>query len=218
MGEIIFFQKKQYCRSSKLLYLLVIIFIFILLPLKCLAADIEDPDQDKDGLSDKIEISLGTDPNNPDTDGDGFSDGVEVYSGFNPLKGGGDRTVDRRVEVSLNYQQLYYYFNNVLLGQMAVSTGVTSRGVTPTGTFEILRKLPAIEYKGPGYDYKNTKWNLEFKKSFFLHGAYWHNQFGIRPMSHGCVNIAYKDVEKLYKFMDIGDKVIIYGETPVRVK
>jgi lipoprotein-anchoring transpeptidase ErfK/SrfK len=59
---------------------------------------------------------------------------------------------------------------------------------------------------------------LGFKPSYYLHGAYWHNQFGIRPMSHGCVNIAYKDVEKLYAFMDVGDKVVISGKTPKRVQ
>lgn len=44
----------------------------------------EDTDTDNDGLSDKIEEALGTDPNNTDTDGDGFSDGEEVRGSFNP--------------------------------------------------------------------------------------------------------------------------------------
>jgi len=35
-------------------------------------------DTDRDGLSDEVEASLGTDPNNSDSDGDGFSDGEEV--------------------------------------------------------------------------------------------------------------------------------------------
>lgn len=68
-------------------------------------------DTDKDGLSDSIEKSLGTNPNiadtdfdglsdgdevniwktkptNPDTDGDGFRDGDEVKGGYNPLGNG----------------------------------------------------------------------------------------------------------------------------------
>ena len=36
-------------------------------------------------------------------------------------------------------------------------------------------------------------------------------------MSHGCVNMAYKDVEKIYNFLDVGDKVKVYGKTPLRV-
>ncbi|MCX7736923.1 MAG: OmpA family protein [Candidatus Kapabacteria bacterium] len=37
-----------------------------------------EKDSDGDGLSDKREIELGTNPNNPDTDGDGLLDGEEV--------------------------------------------------------------------------------------------------------------------------------------------
>lgn len=37
-----------------------------------------NPDTDGDGLRDKQEEKLGTDPNNPDTDGDGLLDGEEV--------------------------------------------------------------------------------------------------------------------------------------------
>jgi len=36
------------------------------------------PDMDGDGLRDRLEKRLGTDPLNPDTDGDGFGDGAEV--------------------------------------------------------------------------------------------------------------------------------------------
>lgn len=43
-------------------------------------------DRDQDGLSDKEEISYGTDPENNDTDGDGYSDKVEIESGYDPLK------------------------------------------------------------------------------------------------------------------------------------
>jgi outer membrane protein OmpA-like peptidoglycan-associated protein len=53
----------------------------------------EDPnkDSDNDGIPDKIEKQLGTDPHNPDTDGDGLTDGdeVNVYK-TNPLKADSD--------------------------------------------------------------------------------------------------------------------------------
>jgi len=44
------------------------------------------PDMDGDGLRDRLERRLGTDPLNPDTDGDGFGDGAEVLvTETNPL-------------------------------------------------------------------------------------------------------------------------------------
>ena len=43
------------------------------------AAGPGDIDSDGDGLTDKEELALGTDPFNPDTDGDGLSDGDEVH-------------------------------------------------------------------------------------------------------------------------------------------
>jgi len=45
----------------------------------------ETLDTDGDGLSDCVELCLGTDPHNPDTDGDGMPDGWEVRHGLNPL-------------------------------------------------------------------------------------------------------------------------------------
>lgn len=41
-------------------------------------------DPDLDQLNNRDEYKYGTDPNNPDTDKDGFRDGVEVQKGFNP--------------------------------------------------------------------------------------------------------------------------------------
>jgi hypothetical protein len=43
-------------------------------------------DSDEDGLSDKEEKELGTDPNSKDSDKDGLDDWTEVQSGSNPLK------------------------------------------------------------------------------------------------------------------------------------
>jgi len=47
----------------------------------------ENADSDKDGLTNKFEEELGTDPKNPDTDSDGLNDGAEVNQyKTNPLK------------------------------------------------------------------------------------------------------------------------------------
>ena len=46
-------------------------------------------DHDGDGLSESFEISVGTDPQDPDTDKDGMTDGWEVRHRLNPLLGSG---------------------------------------------------------------------------------------------------------------------------------
>ena len=188
-----------------------IIIICLLFPLPLLAVEVLDTDSD--GLSDELEIALGTDVYNPDTDGDTYPDGLEVENGYNPLKGQADRSLPRHVEVDKNTQQMKWFLNNIQVGQAPVSTGLIGMD-TPSGEFKILRKRPTVNYIGRNYSYLNTKWNLEFKKSYYLHGAFWHNQFGIKPMSHGCVNIAYENAEKIYRFMSVGDKVVITGKTP----
>lgn len=44
-----------------------------------------DTDTDGDGLADKLESGLGTDPNKEDSDGDGIKDRAEILAGTNPL-------------------------------------------------------------------------------------------------------------------------------------
>ncbi len=45
----------------------------------------EELDSDGDGLGDKLEEGLQTDPYKKDSDGDGYDDGTEVLNGYNPL-------------------------------------------------------------------------------------------------------------------------------------
>jgi hypothetical protein len=58
------------------------------------ATDVNNRDSDFDGLSDGLEITIGSDPNNFDSDGDGIKDGDEVSSGLDPLN----------AEDAINYQ------------------------------------------------------------------------------------------------------------------
>ncbi len=50
---------------------------------------------------------------------------------------------------------------------------------------------------GTYYYLPNVPYIMYFNRDFGIHGAYWHNNFGA-PMSHGCVNLAIPDAEKLF--------------------
>jgi len=151
-------------------------------PLHAEKKKLVEVDSDEDGLIDAWEIKLGTDIKNQDTDGDG-------------------EKVEKLIEVNLDIQSLTYYFDGKGVENFKISSGVSSMP-TPEGNFEILDKVPSKTYGGSGFNfyYPNTKWNLHFTTDYwryYIHGAYWHDNFG-KPMSHGCVNVAYENMERLY--------------------
>ncbi|OGH68273.1 MAG: hypothetical protein A3C15_04000 [Candidatus Magasanikbacteria bacterium RIFCSPHIGHO2_02_FULL_50_9b] len=145
-----------------------------------------------------------------DSDNDGFPDQEELFAGFDPFNA--DQTpLKKTIKVSIKDQRLRYYTGEYLVKEIKVSTGLP-KYPTPIGAFAIEKKIPVVLYAGEGYYYPNTKWNMRFKfhpkGSYYIHGAYWHNAFGKRR-SHGCVNVAYKDMETLYAWAPAGTPVII---------
>ncbi|KKT28568.1 MAG: ErfK/YbiS/YcfS/YnhG family protein [Candidatus Yanofskybacteria bacterium GW2011_GWA1_44_21] len=117
--------------------------------------------------------------------------------------------LQKRIEIDLSEQTLsYYYGHHYKVDEFKISSGLP-KTPTPTGEFEIKDKIPVKAYRGRDYYLPNTLWNLKFIDSgYYIHGAYWHNNFG-QPMSHGCINVPYSEMENLYVFADIGTKVII---------
>ncbi|MDP3985302.1 MAG: L,D-transpeptidase family protein [bacterium] len=109
------------------------------------------------------------------------------------------------IRVSINEQRLYAYEHGILINTFLISSGLY-RYPTPTGNFFIQRKIPIKDYVwsyGPGnpnnYALYNVKWNLQFRPGYYLHYAYWHNNFGNR-MSHGCVNMPRAESEWIYNW------------------
>lgn len=168
-------------------------------------------DSDKDYLNDAWETAIGSDLLNADTDGDLYLDGTEVAASYDPLVADPVKR-EKLISVSLAKQELSYSFGGTVLDSFLISSGLKNMK-TPTGTFHILDKVPVKNYGGPGFGFylPNTKWNLHFTTGrwrYYIHGAYWHNNFG-HVMSHGCVNVAYKNMEALYNWAEVGTKVVI---------
>lgn len=171
-------------------------------------------DYDGDGLNDWTEGWFHGDRGKADTDGDGVNDFDEVALG----QGVNDPTnkikFRRWIEVDLTKQRLYYFVDRVKIFNFPVSTGKPSTP-TPPGDYKILNKIESKRYTGAAYDLPNVKWNMMFdKRGYYIHGSYWHNNYGIRTASHGCVNMRTEDAGVLYKYIDLDVPVKVTGKTP----
>ncbi len=49
------------------------------------------------------------------------------------------------------------------------------------------------------YFLEDVPWTMYFNRDFALHGAYWHDRFGIQH-SHGCVNLSLADAKWLFEW------------------
>lgn len=191
--------------------LLMVAIGALALPLFAYAAD-----SDTDRLPDDLEALFQSDPQKYDTDGDGYDDFTEVMSGHDPLSLTPEKIFKREIVVDRTKQHTYFRVNNIDVLELPVSTGNPGTP-TPAGEFSVLKLIPVHQYAGIGYTYKNVKWNIMFKPKFYLHTAYWHNDFGKSTRSHGCVNMKEADAALLYKFVEVGMPVRVVGETPRRL-
>jgi lipoprotein-anchoring transpeptidase ErfK/SrfK len=136
--------------------------------------------------------------------------------------------------VSLSQQWLYAYEDGRLVFDHAVETGRPELP-TPSGTFSILEKARDVMFTSPWpegsphyYEPTHVNYALLFKEGgFFLHDAWWHEQFGPgsnvphqlpdgswETGSHGCVGMPIPDAERLYKWAPTGTPVIINDLPP----
>jgi lipoprotein-anchoring transpeptidase ErfK/SrfK len=155
--------------------------------------------------------------------------------------GSTDSNVEKKIEVDLSAQMLYALEDGKRIAEFPVSTGKWDR--TPTGTFKIWIKFRSKKMSGgskelgtyyylPNVPYIMFFYNDKVPKidGYSLHGTYWHSNFG-QVMSHGCVNMRTRDIEKLYAWAgpdtggksmtyasegNLGTEVEIYGKAPSR--
>jgi len=113
----------------------------------------------------------------------------------------GEAGDERWVEIDLSAQKLYAHNGTNIDYEFLISSGKWAP--TPTGEFRIWTKMKYTKMeggkKGTGtyYYLPNVPYTQYFYKGYGLHGTYWHSNFG-QPMSHGCVNLATPNAEKLF--------------------
>lgn len=110
------------------------------------------------------------------------------------------------IDIDLATQTVRAMEGDTEVYRFLVSTGKWAP--TPIGDFTIWSKFKYTKMSGGSkadntyYYLPNVPFTMYFTSSGVgLHGAYWHNNFG-HPMSHGCVNMAIPDAEKLFYWAD----------------
>lgn len=108
------------------------------------------------------------------------------------------------VHVDLSEQTLVLYVGPQAVYATMVSSGLDGHD-TPTGEFHIRRKFVSdtMANLGPdagddSYRIDDVPWSQYFDGSVALHGAFWHNRFGLQR-SHGCVNLAPRDARRVFE-------------------
>jgi len=124
---------------------------------------------------------------------------AELPSGLRP----GERWLD----VEIASQVLTAYVGDRPVFATLVSTGRGSAGsllATPRGTHRLWVKLRGSnmdnlddQSAAENYAIQAVPWVMYFEHGYGLHGTFWHRDFGNKH-SHGCVNLAPLDAERLF--------------------
>jgi len=109
------------------------------------------------------------------------------------------------IDVDLGEQVLVAYRGTTPQYATLVSSG-RPPNQTPRGNYPIWGKASSITMKSQPYDDKpyfvhHVPWVLFFQAHNALHGAYWHDRFGVMK-SHGCVNLSPKDARYIFEWVE----------------
>jgi hypothetical protein len=118
---------------------------------------------------------------------------------------------EKWIDVNVTTQTLVAYEGTRAVFATLVSSGrrdeadASKDHPTPTGSFRIREKHVATTMDddtatdGP-YSIEEVPWVMYFERSYALHGAFWHSQFG-HEHSHGCVNMTPHDAKELFAWV-----------------
>ena len=132
------------------------------------------------------------------------------------------RPNERWLHIDLGQQVLTTYEGDDLVFATLISAGKADRRSTRTtdGVFRIYAKTIHSSMRGkPWDDYyaEEVPYVMHFKAGQALHGAYWHDQFGIQK-SHGCVNLSIADARWVFEWMPPELPTGWHGVLPVSAK
>lgn len=112
---------------------------------------------------------------------------------------------EKWIEVDISDFRLTAWEGNRKVLEFPVSTGRPGYN-TVRGEFRVWRKVASQTYRGGSrergdyYYLTNVPYSLFFHKGYAIHGAYWHNDFGIKNRSSGCVNLSPANAQAVYEW------------------
>ena len=121
---------------------------------------------------------------------------------------------DKRIVVDLDQQSLTCFEGDEVAYSTLVASGLGGIHATPRGDHCVLLKQASRHMSNVFYpdmpeplpnpndifDLPGIPWNTFFDlEGRAIHGAYWHNDFGIRR-SHGCLNVSFQAAEWIYRW------------------
>ena len=116
---------------------------------------------------------------------------------------------ERWVDVDISTQTLVAFEGDKPVYATMISSGKKgsskkSDHSTVLGSFRVREKHVSATMDGDGaapgegpYSIQDVPYVMYFERSYAIHGAFWHNNFGTR-MSHGCVNLAPLDAKRIF--------------------
>ncbi|MDO5388084.1 MAG: L,D-transpeptidase family protein, partial [Clostridia bacterium] len=120
---------------------------------------------------------------------------------------------DTYVEIDLTNQYLYMYVDGVLVKDCPVVTGLPGSRATPQGVYRLKSKSRNVTLVGADYRTPVSYW-MPFNRGIGMHDATWQSRFGGNVYktrgSHGCINLAMKDVSEIYEYAKVNMPVICY--------
>jgi hypothetical protein len=119
---------------------------------------------------------------------------------------------EKWIDINLTQQSLMLYDGTEPVYATLISSGeagledperttATKRGIFRIHTKHVTATMSSDEV-GEEFELRDVPYVQYFdKQGYALHGAYWHDRFGI-PKSHGCINLSPEDARRIFYFTE----------------
>ncbi len=118
---------------------------------------------------------------------------------------------EKWIDVNITKQTLMLYEGTKAVYATLVSTGeaglasadettATRQGIFRIHTKHVTATMASSE-SGEEFELRDVPYVQYFKDGYALHGAYWHDRFGV-PKSHGCINLSPEDARRVFAWTE----------------